>query len=187
MEWSSETNSTLPHPIELYMALRITEVQANAIGDHGACEYPNECCGAMLGVEIGGVKEVRELAALKNIRQDFARGQELIPLTALETESERNRFLIDPKDLVQVEKQARSQGLDIIGFYHSHPDHPAQPSAYDRDHAFPWYSYVIITVEAGKPGLYTSWVLREDRSQFDEEEIGIAGRESRAEELAQGT
>ncbi|HEX5481125.1 MAG TPA: M67 family metallopeptidase [Terriglobia bacterium] len=166
------------------MGLRITGEQVNAIGSHGAREYPNECCGAMLGVETGGVKEVRELAALKNIRQDFARGQELIPLTALETESERNRFLIDPKDLVQVEKQARNRGLDIIGFYHSHPDHPARPSAYDRDHAFPWYSYVIITVEAGKPGPYASWVLREDRSQFDEEEIRIAGQKAPVRVLA---
>lgn len=127
----------------------------------------------MLGAEISGVKEVRELAPLRNIRQDMQRGQELIPLTAPERESERNRFLIDPKDLVKVEKEARDRGLDVVGFYHSHPDHPARPSDYDRDHAFPWYSYVIITVEAGKPGPYTSWVLRDDRSQFEKEEIDV--------------
>src|SRR5579884_1196964 len=151
------------------MAVRLTQGHIDSIRAHGAREYPNECCGAMLGVEVNGVKEVRELAPLRNLRHDRARAEEVLPLS----EPERNRFLSDPEDMLRVEKDARKRGLDVIGFYHSHPDHPARPSGYDREHAFPWYSYVIISVEAGKPGTYTSWMLREDRSEFDEEFIEV--------------
>ncbi|MGH9353636.1 MAG: M67 family metallopeptidase, partial [Terriglobia bacterium] len=93
---------------------------------------------------------------------------------------ERNRFLIDPDDLRRAEKDARGRGIETVGFYHSHPDHPARPSEYDRDHAFPWYSYVIIAVEAGKAGRYTSWVLRDDRTQFDEERLEVVERRAPA-------
>ena len=66
-------------------------------------------------------------------------------------ESERNRFLIDPLEQLRVEKDARARGLDVLGYYHSHPDHPARPSNYDREHAWPWYSYVIVSVQRGEP------------------------------------
>jgi len=98
----------------------------------------------------------------------------LLPLTAPERESERNRFLIDPAEVRRVERESRARGLDIVGFYHSHPDHPARPSDYDRDHALPWYSYVIIAVEAGEAGPIASWTLREDRSSFEEEAVVVA-------------
>jgi proteasome lid subunit RPN8/RPN11 len=157
------------------MTLRLTQNHVDSIAAHGAREYPNECCGAMLGVEVNGAKEVRELAPLRNLRHDRARAQELLPLSEPEKESEKNRFLIDPEDMLRVERDARKRGLDVVGFYHSHPDHPARPSRYDREHAFPWYSYVIISVEAGKPGTYTSWALQEDRSEFDQELIEVLG------------
>ncbi|MGH9326478.1 MAG: M67 family metallopeptidase [Terriglobia bacterium] len=155
------------------MALRISKLQLERIQQHGARDYPSECCGALLGTEVNGTKEVKDVAPLRNVRHDPDRAEELLPLTVPERESERNRFLIDPKDLLKVEKEARERGLDLIGYYHSHPDHPARPSGYDRDHAFPWYSYVIIAVERGAPGQYTSWTLREDRSEFNEEPIEV--------------
>ncbi len=99
----------------------------------------------------------------------------MLPLTAPERESERNRFLIDPAEVRRVERESRARGLDIVGFYHSHPDHPARPSRYDRDHALPWYSYVIIAVEAGEAGPIASWTLREDRSSFEEEAVEVVG------------
>ncbi len=159
------------------MTLKMADEKLNEIRQHAAREYPSECCGAMLGaVDGSGVKEVRHIEPLRNVRKEVDRAEELLPLAAPERESERNRFLIDPGDLMGVERQARRLGLDVVGFYHSHPDHPARPSDYDRDHAFPWYSYVIIAVEAGKPGWHTSWVLRGDRSQFDEEGLEITSQ-----------
>ncbi|MGH9396730.1 MAG: M67 family metallopeptidase [Terriglobia bacterium] len=158
------------------MALRIDEDKLEDIRRHAARDYPNECCGAMLGSADGDTKEVRQVEPLRNLRKEPDRADELLPLSAPERESERNRFLIDPNDVRLVEQEARARGLDIVGFYHSHPDHPARPSNYDRDHAFPWYSYVIIAVETGRPGRLTSWVLREDRTQFDDEGIEIIGQ-----------
>ncbi|MGH9771957.1 MAG: M67 family metallopeptidase [Candidatus Acidiferrales bacterium] len=155
------------------MGLRISEDGLNIIRRHAGRDYPNECCGAMLGMEINGAKEVVDLAPLTNLRGDRARADELLPLASPERESERNRFLIDPFDMQKVEREARAQGLDVIGFYHSHPDHPARPSNYDRDHAFPWYSYVIIAVQAGQPGPFASFTLREDRSSFEEEAVEV--------------
>ena len=130
-----------------------------------------ESCGVLLGHLDGGHKQVSEVVPLKNLRHDPARAQDILPLDSPGAESERNRFLIDPKDQIRVEKDARARGLEVLGYYHSHPDHPARPSNYDRDHGWPWYSYVIIGVERGEPKDLNSWVLREDRSQFDREEV----------------
>ncbi|MGH9470545.1 MAG: M67 family metallopeptidase, partial [Terriglobia bacterium] len=101
------------------------------------------------------------------------RAEQLLPLSDAGRESERNRFLIDPQELRKLESEAKRDGLEVIGYYHSHPDHPARPSEYDRAHAFPWYSYAIIAVEGGKPGMFASWVLEEDRSRFVEEAIQV--------------
>lgn len=155
------------------MALKLTSQHFDSITRHSAREYPNECCGIMLGSANGAHKEVREIVPLANLRHDPARAQELLPLDEPERESERNRFLIDPLEQLKVEKDARARRLEILGYYHSHPDHPARPSYYDRDHAWPWYSYVIVSVEHGEPKALTSWVLAEDRSRFDEEAIEV--------------
>ncbi|MGH9804915.1 MAG: Mov34/MPN/PAD-1 family protein [Candidatus Acidiferrales bacterium] len=153
------------------MALEMSGTLLEEIGRHGARAYPNECCGAMLGVASeDGRKEVRALLALDNRR---------------EGEAARTRFLITAEDHLWAEKRAREQGLDIVGFYHSHPDHPARPSEFDREHALPWYSYVVVRVArdaegqareaggatGGKPQETTSWVLADDRSEFLPEEI----------------
>ena len=155
------------------MALKLTFHQLDSIRRHGAREYPNECCGVMLGAANGDNKEVREIIPLANLRHDPKRAQELLPLDELGRESGRNRFLIDPLEQLKVEKDARARGLEVLGYYHSHPDHPARPSIYDREHAWPWYSYVIVSVVQGDPKALTSWVLAEDRMRFNEEAVEV--------------
>jgi proteasome lid subunit RPN8/RPN11 len=133
------------------MALRLDGATADAIRRHGAETYPNECCGALIGRD--GV--VTDTYALPNTTE----------------EGPRRRFLVRPADYRAAEGRARERGSDLLGFYHSHPDHPARPSQYDLDHAWPYFSYVIIAVGAGVPGEMTSWRLREDRSAFDPEPL----------------
>jgi proteasome lid subunit RPN8/RPN11 len=122
---------------------------------HAAQSYPYECCGALLGTENDDRRTVGDLVMLDNQRDD----------------SPRNRFLVFPGDVLRVEKAARERGLDVLGWYHSHPDAPARPSEFDRQHAWPWYSYVIVSVEAGEPRHMSSWRLTDDRERFDAEEI----------------
>ncbi len=155
------------------MALRVTQEQIENIRRHGVRDYPNECCGVLLGEANGVHKELREVVPLKNLRHDPERAQELLPLDTPGRESERNRFLIDPKDQVKVESEARARGLEVLGYYHSHPDHPARPSNYDCDHAWPWYSYIIVSVERGEAKDLTFWVLAADRSEFKPEQVQV--------------
>jgi proteasome lid subunit RPN8/RPN11 len=151
--------------------LRLSQAQLEAIRRHGARDYPNECCGVLLGKAQGAHKEVWEVVPLKNLRQDPKLAQEILPVEDTVSETERNRFLIDPREQLRVEKDARARGLEVLGYYHSHPDRSAQPSVYDREHAWPSYSYVIMSVEAGKPGELTCWTLSEDRAQFNPEKL----------------
>jgi proteasome lid subunit RPN8/RPN11 len=138
--------------------LCIGQELADNIGKHGAETYPHECCGALLGRDASeDVREVRDLFPLVNRRDD----------------SPRNRFSVTAEDVRDAEKAARGAGLDVVGWYHSHPDHPARPSEYDRDHAWPWYSYIIVSVEAGSPRDMTSWRLNDDRAEFSVEKIEI--------------
>jgi proteasome lid subunit RPN8/RPN11 len=139
-------------------ALVLAEGIARGIRDHGAKGYPNEACGAILGLDGDAAREARALFPLINRRDD----------------SPRNRFSVDADDVRLAERAAAEQGLELIGWYHSHPDHPARPSEFDRDHAWPWYSYVIVSVAAGHPGDMTSWRLADDRSHFLPEEIAQA-------------
>jgi len=139
------------------MAITLTAVVDAAIRAHGRETFPHECCGAMLGKD--GV--VREACALANTT----------------AEGPRRRFLVRPGDYRVAEQRARDARLDLLGFYHSHPDHPAEPSQYDLDHAWPSFSYVILSVMAGEDKLLTSWRLRGDRSAFNEETLAIANGE----------
>ena len=139
------------------MALLLREALLEEIGQRGARSYPNECCGALLGVaREDGSKQVYALLPLDNRR---------------EGEAARTRFLVTADDYRFAELSARKQKLEVIGWYHSHPDHPARPSEFDREHALPWYSYVVVRVAQGKPEEATSWVLADDRSQFLPEAI----------------
>ena len=155
------------------MAIQLKAELLESIRSHGARQYPNECCGMLLGRADGAAKEVAEVVPLRNLRQDSARAQDLLPLEDPGRESEKNRFLIDPLEQLRVEKDARARALDVLGYYHSHPDHPARPSNYDREHAWPWYSYVILSVEQGEARELTSWVLSEDRARFDPELVEL--------------
>jgi proteasome lid subunit RPN8/RPN11 len=136
----------------------LTTEQTADINKHAESEYPNECCGAVLGRFENGKKITHEILPISNMR---------------ETEAKHNRFLIRPEEYLHCEKTARKQGLEIIGFYHSHPDHPSAPSQYDLDHAFPVYSYIIVSVTNGKADTTTSWELLNDRSCFLDEIIEI--------------
>jgi proteasome lid subunit RPN8/RPN11 len=123
----------------------------------GETAYPNECCGILIGeIDNAGVKIVRRAQAINNARED---GEQY------------HRFLITPEDMLRAEQTARAMKLDVIGFYHSHPDHPSAPSGYDKDHALPFYSYVIVSVDKGTAQVLTSWELTDDRSDFVQEKI----------------
>jgi proteasome lid subunit RPN8/RPN11 len=136
--------------------LTMSKELAEQIRAHGAETYPHECCGALLGRD----KEPREIAGL-------------FPLINRRDDSPRNRFSVTAQDVLDAEKAARQQGLDVVGWYHSHPDHPARPSEYDREHAWPWYSYIIVSVAQGQPQDMTSWRLNDNRDQFSPEGIQI--------------
>ena len=140
--------------------LRIRQDLVERIRARGAETYPHECCGALLGSDGDGGREVVEIMPLVNQRED----------------SPRNRFAITPEDVRDAEAGARKAGLDLIGWYHSHPDAPARPSEFDREHAWPWYSYVIVSVQARAPREMNSWRLADDRSHYDAEEIEIDAR-----------
>jgi len=157
------------------MTLNVSTSQLQAIHYHAEADYPAECCGILLGRVDGDSKELAEVAPVPNLRLDPARAQQVIALEDPGRESERNRFLIDPKEQLRVEKDARVRGLAVLGYYHSHPDHPARPSNYDREHAWPWYSYIIVSVEAGKARDTQSWVLSDDRVEFNAEVLEVTG------------
>ena len=157
------------------MTLTLRAADLEAIHRHAEKEYPAECCGILLGQVSNGEKRAVEVIPLANLRHDPGRAEQLLPVDDPARESERNRFLIDPKEQLRVEKSARARGLAVIGYYHSHPDHAARPSAYDREHAWPWYSYLIVAVEAGRAHDSRSWVLAGDRSDFAAEALEIEG------------
>lgn len=137
--------------------IQINEFIADEINEQGRLAYPNECCGVLLGrLEAGTRRIVQAIFPISNARA---------------AQDQYNRFLIQADDMMRVENQARKNGLDVIGFYHSHPDHPAVPSAYDLEHAWPFYSYVIVAVAGGDAKEIASWILDEERSRFDLEII----------------
>jgi proteasome lid subunit RPN8/RPN11 len=92
-------------------------------------------------------------------------------LANMTEEGPRRRFRVRPQDYREAERRAAEQGVELVGFYHSHPDHPAHPSQYDLDHAWPFFSYIIVSIRAGVAGEMTSWRLRDDRSAFDPEPL----------------
>ena len=121
---------------------------AGVIRRHGEETFPHECCGALIG------KGDRVTAA--------------VPLPNTTEEGPRRRFLVRPSDYRMAEQRATELGGELLGFYHSHPDHPARPSQFDLDHAWPTFAYVIVSVMSGAAREMTVWFLKEDRSSFDE-------------------
>ena len=137
------------------MAIRLSDELRAAIRRHAGKEYPHECCGAMLGTVESGVKVISELQEIENTHE----------------EAHERRYSISPDAMFRIEKHARATGLTVLGFYHSHPDHPARPSDYDREWAWPSYSYVIVSVERGIPAEMTCWQLDANDEYFEVEEI----------------
>lgn len=131
--------------------LIVTAEVDQAIRRHGQETYPYECCGAL----VGDNGRVRVTVALGNTTE----------------EGPRRRFLVRPSDYRLAEQRAGELGGELLGFYHSHPDHPARPSRYDLDHAWPTFAYVIVAVAGGAAGDMTVWYLKDDRSSFDEGEL----------------
>lgn len=139
--------------------LVISRRHLHAIGMHGSTTYPEECCGVLIGRMTGGGAHgttlVERLLSVDNERGD----------------SRHNRYVITPETVLAAQREARAAGLDIVGYYHSHPDHPARPSDFDREHAWPGLSYLIVSVEQGRVADTRSWRLADDRDRFDEERI----------------
>jgi proteasome lid subunit RPN8/RPN11 len=121
---------------------------------HGQETYPDECVGALLGRK-GEPSCVLAVERMENIR----------------TEERKRRYEISPKDYLRVEELATEKSLALLGFYHSHPDHPAAPSAYDREHAFPFFHYLVCAVTGGTAADLTAWTLSEESGEFEREPI----------------
>lgn len=130
---------------------------------HGERAYPHECCGILAGKGEGDTRRVFEVHPLANLREQ--EGAEKIIQTQ-KGESAANRYLIDPREQMRVERHLEQRGLALIGFYHSHPDVAPRPSQYDFDHAWPFYFYLIVSVRGGKSAGLQAWLLRDDRSAF---------------------
>jgi proteasome lid subunit RPN8/RPN11 len=146
--------------------IAVPQAVLETIRSHGRESYPEECCGGLLGVlsDEGGRGGVRIVRA------------EAIPNAS--RERRERRFAVDPRDYLRLERLADALRLSLVGFYHSHPDHPAAPSEYDREHAFPFLHYLILSVERGRPGEATSWILSEDRGVFEREELRLEREDS---------
>ena len=135
--------------------LRLSESQRREIDAHLCCAYPEEGCGELLGSEQGDTRRVERVVPFANDRPD----------------ARANRYLIAPERLLEVEREGRASGLEILGFFHSHPDQPADPSAFDLEHAWPYYSYLIVSVEQGRAADARCWRLAVDRSRFEPEAV----------------
>jgi proteasome lid subunit RPN8/RPN11 len=141
--------------------LKISRTQFDELRHHGEETYPNECCGVLLGQAEGDQRIVSSVARCGNTRSD----------------SPHNRYHIDPKELIRIQRQGRERGEDIVGFYHSHPDHPPRWSSTDLAEAH-WFgcSYVITSVEKGEAAVTNSFELTgtdENDKQLLDEKIGI--------------
>jgi len=160
--WTIGKNSHHSTTPKEQMAIKLSTGQFEQIGKYGEAAFPNECCGFILGKLVDGQKVVTGFLPAANERED---------------EEQYHRFLITPEAYRAADKEARGRGLDVLGFYHSHPNAEARPSQYDLDHAWPWYSYIIVSVKERTAGELTSWVLNDDRTKFDGEDILAAIRE----------
>jgi proteasome lid subunit RPN8/RPN11 len=135
--------------------LKLESEFIDRIREHARHSYPEECCGFLFGSSETDEKVVRDLRELNNSSG----------------ENRSRRYVVTPEQYRNAEVWAEGKGMEVLGLYHSHPDHPSRPSQFDTDHAFPWWSYVIISVEHGNPSLISSWVLKDDRTGFAEERI----------------
>jgi proteasome lid subunit RPN8/RPN11 len=140
-----------------FSMIRISEETLQKIKQHGEETYPEECCGMMLGSNDGDSRTIEETIEINNSQG----------------ENRRRRFLIKPRQYFQAERTASEKRKELLGFYHSHPDHPAEPSAFDTEHALPHFIYVIVSVSEGRAKNVTAWSLSEDRSHFEESPLSV--------------
>lgn len=140
--------------------IQLTSSLRAQMAAHGEQTYPHECCGFLIGRREAGAKRVEEARPAGNARDD----------------SPQNRYLISPEEMLHAERDARRAGQEILGFYHSHPDVPARPSQYDLEHAWPVYSFLIMSVNQGRTTDMHAWVMVEDGSRFEEEPILVEER-----------
>jgi proteasome lid subunit RPN8/RPN11 len=140
----------------------MTHTALHKIRVHAMEAYPEECCGILVGTEGETGKEIYDVVRIGNAKD----------------KNRTRRFLITPEEYRRAEATASAEGLGVMGFYHSHPDHPARPSLFDLEHAWPWCSYIIVAVEQRIPAAVKSWILKEDRSGFDEEIIDTLERDA---------
>jgi proteasome lid subunit RPN8/RPN11 len=138
------------------MTLHLPADILDEIAAHATSTYPEECCGFLIGSESGGYRVSAVLRA-KNVAP--------APRTS--------RYTIDPLAIVGAEKRAASEGMMVIGYYHSHPDHPSVPSEFDRSHAWPSYSYLILRVMRGVPAGFRSWRLEQEGRRFLQEVVEV--------------
>ncbi len=139
------------------MTLYLPDGLLTKIRMHGEKLYPEEGAGLLLGTVEGDKRQVRDCMPLPNSFEN----------------SRRNRYLIAPQQMLTGEQTAESMGLDVVGVFHSHPDHPADPSSFDLQWALPWYSYLITTIEGGRARVTRSWRLSNNRTHFTEESVVI--------------
>ncbi len=140
------------------MSITISSTLLQEIHTYGESAYPEEGAGLLIGTENGQEKIVTEILTLENARESSAR---------------HNRYLLSAEDYLRGENEAARLGLDVLGVFHSHPDHPNQPSDFDREWAMPWFSYLITSVYSGQAKASRSWRLAEDRLQFFEETLSV--------------
>jgi len=140
--------------------LKLSEPIYNALRKHGEETYPHECCGVLLGRSVQNADNL-----------DINTVEDAVRAGNTRTDAAHNRYHIAPQELIKIQRQGRERGLDIVGFYHSHPDHPARPSQFDLDHAWPTFAYVIVSVAAGAAADMTVWWLKDDRTIFEKGEL----------------
>lgn len=139
--------------------IQIPKKVLNSILQEAKKAYPNECCGLLIGKNENGKKNVIRITPITNINKTRM----------------QDRYEMDPRELEAADNVARQKSIDIIGIYHSHPDHPPRPSAFDQERAWPVYSYMIVAVEKGVKFEAQSWVLEDWGGEFQEEVLTISG------------
>jgi proteasome lid subunit RPN8/RPN11 len=138
------------------MNILLSSDHLKAIEAHGEASYPNEGAGFLLGRVEGETVRIDQIMPIENKREQGA---------------QHNRYELLPADYAHAEMEAAHKDIDVVGVFHSHPDHPSRPSDFDRDHALPHFSYLITAVAQGETEITQAWRLREDRSAFDEDHL----------------
>jgi proteasome lid subunit RPN8/RPN11 len=157
MKMASDRSSSAGHPTPAAAPdhVRIPEDALRVIHHEAGHGYPEEICGILIGRDSDAGRVIERVVPVDNARAD----------------ERSRRYIIEADVLRRVEHEAKRDGFEVIGFYHSHPDHAAIPSAYDREHSWPWYTYVIVAVRRGEIADVRAWRLTDDRTAFGEQSV----------------